>query len=116
MLWRLRDITQSVRLPQWRLPDAWGMSGNAARTPTYALSRAWRSLSRLQYTIDQSQDARGVRGDFAVVGRNHEAGTEAPIELEHQRKDFGRGLVAPLAGRFIGQHARRLGDQRARNF
>jgi len=23
-------------LPQQRLPDVWGMSGNAARTPTYA--------------------------------------------------------------------------------
>ncbi len=48
-----------------------------------------------------------------VVRDDDEAGREVRVQLGHQREHLGRGTAVEVAGRLVGEHARRPRDERA---
>src|SRR3979411_3034477 len=64
--------------------------------------------------VDQVQGAVGPRGEIGIVGDDDQAGTDAAIELEHQIEDLPCRTAIEIARRLVSEHARRSGDQCAR--
>jgi hypothetical protein len=69
----------------------------------------------MQAAVAQGQDALGTLGERRVVGDDHETRLPRTIERQHQLENAGGGLPIEIAGRLVGEHAGRLGDQRARD-
>ena len=65
-----------VRLSQRRLPDAWGMSGNAARTPTYVLG----GIEAANYQSRYFLFAASPRKVFAISGFALACGTWQAVQ------------------------------------
>src|SRR6202049_5087616 len=64
--------------------------------------------------VDQVQGAVGPRGEIGIVGDDDQAGADAAIELEHQIEDLTCSTAIEIARWFVSEHARRSGDQCAR--
>src|SRR6266540_3824294 len=61
--------------------------------------------------VPQLHPARQPRGDVAVVGDHHDGGAVGVQLLQQHEHARARGLVE-VAGRLVGEHDRRAGDQR----
>ena len=68
----------------------------------------------MQHAVDEVQRAVGARRKLGIVRDDDEARARAAVQLEHEVEHVAGGASVEVAGRLVGEHARRLGDQRAR--
>jgi hypothetical protein len=66
-------------------------------------------------SVDQPHPPVHARRQFDVVGDHDQAGLVFAVEFAHQVEHRVGGVTIEVAGRLVGEDARRLGDQRARN-
>ena len=64
--------------------------------------------------VEHLDPARQPRGEVAVVRDDDDRGS-ACVKLVEQRHDRGAGGAVEVAGRLVGEHDRRLADERARD-
>jgi hypothetical protein len=65
--------------------------------------------------VAQHDQAIGVRGGLGVVGHHHHGLAEVVDRLAQHAQDLVARLGVEVAGRLVGEHHRRLRDQRARH-
>ena len=73
------------------------------------------SLGRLapdHAPVLEPDDGAGVGHHLGVVGGEDEGGPVAPVHLAHQVDDVPAGLRVEVGGGLVGEHERRVGDQR----
>ena len=63
--------------------------------------------------INEPQDTVGARGDLQVVGSDHEARADSPVEIQHEL-EYGLGVLAvQVTGRLVRKHASGTRHERA---
>ena len=67
-----------------------------------------------QLPVDEVQRAIRTRRELGIVRDDDERGADVGVELEHEVEYLARGLAVEVAGRLVGEHAARLGDERTR--
>ena len=70
--------------------------------------------ARVQHAVAQLEDALGARREAGVVRDDDEGGAVRRRQAQHRFEHLVRGVRVEVAGGLVGQHAGRLGHQRAR--
>lgn len=72
-------------------------------------------LSFLQAPILEDENAIHTLGDRVIVGHDHQAGPQLPVELEHEAQHVFTVAGIEITGRLVGEYQLRPGDQSARD-
>src|SRR5688572_23435905 len=111
--WNSASVTSS-----WRDRPSWTCCARAsslrAASPR-ASSAAAIAASVLDPAVHDVQPPAHAPGEIRVVGHHHEGGAMAAIEVQDQVEDAPGVLPVEVAGGLVGEHARGLRHQRARD-
>jgi hypothetical protein len=64
-----------------------------------------------QQTVFEHYRTIHTPGEVGIMGYYDQAGTEFPIEIQHEIEDPFPGRMIQVAGWFVSKHNRRTGDQ-----